>query len=79
GDSVDHLLKSSDIAMYHAKEQGWNNFQFYSATMNVLAAERLEMENELWKALERHELIVYCQPQVDIRSNRIVGAEALVR
>lgn len=79
GDSVDQLLKSSDIAMYHAKEQGRNNAQFYSATMNSLAEERLEMENELRKAVERHELVVYYQPQVDIRTNRIVGAEALVR
>ncbi|MDH5254150.1 MAG: GGDEF domain-containing phosphodiesterase, partial [Nitrospira sp.] len=79
GDSVDLLLKSSDIAMYHAKDQGRNNFQFYSGTMNALAAERLEMENDLRKALERHEFIVYYQPQVDIRTNRIMGAEALVR
>ncbi len=79
GDSVDFLLKSSDIAMYHAKDQGRNNFQFYSRTMNALAAERLEMESDLRKALERHEFIVYYQPQVDIRTNRIVGAEALVR
>ncbi len=79
GDTVDQLLKSSDIAMYHAKEQGRNNFQFYSATMNVLAAERLDMENDLRKVLERHELLAYYQPQVDIRTNRIVGAEALVR
>jgi diguanylate cyclase (GGDEF)-like protein/PAS domain S-box-containing protein len=79
GDSVDFLLKSSDIAMYHAKDQGRNNFQFYSKTMNALAAERLEMENDLRKALERHEFVVYYQPQVDIRANRIVGAEALVR
>lgn len=61
GDSVDFLLKSSDIAMYHAKDQGRNNFQFYSRTMNALAAERLEMENDLRKALERHEFIVYYQ------------------
>ncbi|MDH4080644.1 MAG: EAL domain-containing protein [Nitrospira sp.] len=79
GDTVDQLLKSSDIAMYQAKEQGRNNFQFYSATMNALAAERLDIENELRKALDRHELIVYYQPQVDIRTNQIVGAEALVR
>jgi predicted signal transduction protein with EAL and GGDEF domain len=79
GDSVDFLLKSSDIAMYHAKDQGRNNFQFNSRTMNALAAERLEMENDLRKALERHEFIVYYQPQVDIRTNQIVGAEALIR
>jgi diguanylate cyclase (GGDEF)-like protein len=79
GDSVDVLLKSSDTAMYHAKEQGRNNFQFYSSTMNALAGERLEMENDLRKALERHELVVYYQPQVNIQTNQIVGAEALVR
>lgn len=79
GDSIDLLLKSSDVAMYHAKEQGRNNAQFYSAAMNALATERLKMENDLRKALERHELIVYYQPQMDIRTNRIVGAEALVR
>lgn len=58
GDSVYQLLKSSDIAMYHAKEQGRNNAQFFSETMNALATERLEMENELRKALEHHELLV---------------------
>ena len=79
GDSVDQLLKSSDVAMYQAKERGRNNAQFYSATMNSMAAERLEMENDLRKALDHHDLTVYYQPQIDIRSNRIVGAEALVR
>ncbi|MFO0700946.1 MAG: EAL domain-containing protein [Nitrospira sp.] len=79
GDSVDQLLKSSDVAMYQAKERGRNNAQFYSATMNSMAAERLEMENELRKALDHGELVVYYQPQVDLQANRIVGAEALVR
>ena len=79
GDSVDQLLKSSDVAMYQAKERGRNNAQFYSATMNSMAAERLEMENELRQALDHGELVVYYQPQVDIQTNRILGAEALVR
>jgi diguanylate cyclase (GGDEF)-like protein/PAS domain S-box-containing protein len=79
GDSVDQLLKSSDVAMYQAKERGRNNAQFYSATMNSMAAERLELENELRKALAHHELVVYYQPQVDLETKRIVGAEALVR
>ena len=79
GDSLDQLLKNSDTAMYQAKEQGRNNAQFYSANMNSQAEERLTLENDLRKALERHELVVYYQPQVDIRTNQIIGAEALVR
>ncbi len=79
GESLDQLLKHSDIAMYHAKEEGRNNAQFYSVTMNAQAEERLALENELRKALERHELAVYYQPQVDLRTNQIVGAEALAR
>ncbi|MBX3324287.1 MAG: EAL domain-containing protein [Nitrospira sp.] len=79
GDSVDQLLKSSDVAMYQAKERGRNNAQFYSATMNSMAAERLEMENELRKALDHRELVVHYQPQVDMQTGKIVGAEALVR
>ncbi len=79
GDSLDQLLQSSDIAMYQAKKQGRNNAQFYSATMNSQAEERLTLENDLRKALERHELVTYYQPQVDMRTNQIIGAEALVR
>jgi diguanylate cyclase (GGDEF)-like protein len=79
GAAVDVLLKNADTAMYHAKEQGRNNFQFYSATMNVTAAERLTLENDLRKGLERRELVVYYQPQLNLRTNGIAGAEALVR
>jgi diguanylate cyclase (GGDEF)-like protein/PAS domain S-box-containing protein len=79
GDSVDVLLKNSDTAMYHAKEQGRNNFQYYSNVMNAAANERLVLEGEVRRATERQEFVVYYQPQVDLRSGRIMGAEALVR
>ena len=79
GDSVDLLLKSSDTAMYHAKEQGRNNFQYYSNAMNAAANERLMLEAEVRQAAEREEFVLYYQPQVDLRSGRIVGAEVLIR
>jgi diguanylate cyclase (GGDEF)-like protein/PAS domain S-box-containing protein len=79
GDSVDVLLKNSDTAMYHAKEQGRNNFQYYSNAMNAEANERLMLEGEVRHATEREEFVVYYQPQIDLRSGCIVGAEALVR
>lgn len=73
------LLKFADVAMYRAKEQGKNNFQFYSAEMNAVSLERLLIENSLRNALEREQLVVFYQPQVDSRSGKIVGAEALLR
>jgi diguanylate cyclase (GGDEF)-like protein/PAS domain S-box-containing protein len=79
GESVDVLLKNSDTAMYHAKEQGRNNFQYYSNAMNAAANERLVLEGEVRHATEREEFVVYYQPQVDLRSGRIIGAEALLR
>jgi diguanylate cyclase (GGDEF)-like protein/PAS domain S-box-containing protein len=79
GESVDVLLKNSDTAMYHAKEQGRNNFQYYSNAMNAEANERLALEGEVRHATEREEFVVYYQPQIDLRSGRIIGAEALVR
>lgn len=79
GDSVDLLLKSSDTAMYHAKEQGRNNFQYYSHAMNAAASERLMLEAEVRQATEREEFVLYYQPQIDLRSGRIVGAEVLIR
>jgi diguanylate cyclase (GGDEF)-like protein/PAS domain S-box-containing protein len=79
GESVDVLLKNSDTAMYHAKEQGRNNFQYYSNAMNAAANERLILEGEVRHATERHEFVVYYQPQIDLGSRRLIGAEALIR
>jgi EAL domain-containing protein (putative c-di-GMP-specific phosphodiesterase class I) len=73
------LLKNSDTAMYHAKEQGRNNYQFYSTSCNAAANERLILEWALRHAIDRKELVVHYQPQVDVRTREIVGAEALVR
>lgn len=79
GDSVDTLLKNADSAMYHAKEEGRNNVQFYSDSLNTAANERLILEGALRHAIEREEFEVYYQPQIDLRTGGIVGAEALVR
>ena len=73
------LMKNADTAMYHAKEKGRNNYQFFSPEMNVRAVERHTLETALRRAIERQEFVLYYQPQVDIRSNRVVGMEALLR
>jgi len=78
-DNVENLLKHADTAMYHAKNNGKNNYQYYSSTMNAMGLERLTLESELRKALKNDELVVYYQPQVDIHNGKITGAEALVR
>ena len=73
------LMKNADTAMYHAKEKGRNNYQFFSPEMNVRAVERHTLETALRAALERQEFHLYYQPQVDMRSGKIVGMEALLR
>jgi diguanylate cyclase (GGDEF)-like protein/PAS domain S-box-containing protein len=73
------LMKNADTAMYHAKEKGRNNYQFFSPEMNVRAVERHTLETALRQAIEREEFVLHYQPQVDIRSGRVVGMEALLR
>lgn len=77
--SVIELLKSSDMAMYHAKEQGRDNVQFFNQKMNQKAVELLELENDLRHALKRNELELYFQPQYRCSDSQVVGAEVLLR
>lgn len=79
GDDVESLLKNSDSAMYFAKHTGRNGYQFFTAEMNAHAAERLSLEHALRVALERNELRLHYQPQVDTMTGHIIGAEALIR
>ncbi|HTC22366.1 MAG TPA: PAS domain S-box protein, partial [bacterium] len=79
GENSEILLKNAETAMYRAKEQGRNNYQLYASVMNVSAFKQLLMENSLRRALEKEEFVVYYQPQVDIKTRQIIGAEALVR
>ena len=73
------LLKHADLAMYHAKQQGRSNYQFYSSRLGVAAVERLSLERELRTALARNELELYYQPQLQPAGGAVVGLEALLR
>ena len=79
GDSVEALMKTADTAMYHAKAQGRNNIQFFTADMNAAAAERMELERDLHHALAEQQLQVHYQLQVHANSGQACGVEALVR
>ncbi len=79
GDNIDELIKHADIAMYHAKAQGKNNFQFYAEDLNEAIADRIERENDLREAIEQQQLEVYFQPQINLPKRDIYGLEALVR
>ncbi len=79
GDSVESLIQSADIAMYHVKGRGKNGYQFFSDEMNHKFSTRLSLERELRSALATGQLRVYYQPQVDLTDGRIIGVEALVR
>ncbi len=79
GLSTEILVRNADTAMYHAKQQGKAAFQYYSAAMNAASVERLTLESGLRHALEDGGLELHYQPQVDVRTGRVIGAEALLR
>jgi diguanylate cyclase (GGDEF)-like protein len=79
GEDAPTLLKNAGAALHRAKEQGGNNYQFYTADLNAKALKRLTLENDLRRALERNEFEVHYQPLIDISTRAVVGMEALVR
>ena len=73
------LMKNADIAMYRAKEEGQNTYQFYSREMNVHSRERMALETSLRHGLERNEFLLHYQAKLDLKTRQITGVEALVR
>jgi len=78
-ENVIDLIRNADAAMYHSKQNGGNSCAFYVPEMNAAAVERLMLKSKLRRALERDELLILYQSKVDLRTGRVVGAEALLR
>jgi len=79
GLNAETLIKNADTAMYQAKENGRQTFQFFKPAMNIRAVERQSLEEGLRRALERQEFVVHYQPKMNLKTGRITGAEALLR
>jgi predicted signal transduction protein with EAL and GGDEF domain len=79
GDNVDNAMQNADTAMFHAKAIGRNNYQFFRADMNVQAVRRMSVETSLRRALKNDEFVLEYQPQIDLASGAMIGAEALIR
>ncbi|HCG53995.1 MAG TPA: histidine kinase [Betaproteobacteria bacterium] len=79
GDDVDSILRTADIAMYAVKDDGRNGLRSYTPTLDLAAHQRLDVSNALHRAIERNELCLRYQPQIDTISGRVIAAEALMR
>lgn len=79
GDDVHDLLRAADAAMYAAKEQGRGNYRYFTDELNTAAHERMTLVAQLQKAIRRQEFVLHYQPLIDLASNQLMGAEALVR
>jgi diguanylate cyclase (GGDEF)-like protein/PAS domain S-box-containing protein len=79
GRDTDELIRKADTAMYHAKGQGKNRYQFFTAEMNRRAQERMALQTDLRRALERNEFVVHYQPKIRIGTGEVTGVEALLR
>lgn len=75
----EELLKNADAAMYQAKIQGKNNFQFFTQDLDRQLTNKLMLENELRKALKKEQFVLYYQPQIDITTGKLIGIESLIR
>jgi diguanylate cyclase (GGDEF)-like protein/PAS domain S-box-containing protein len=79
GDNVETLMKSADTAMFHAKADGGNTYQFFSTDMNIQVTHRLAVRGRLYRALKEREFLLYYQPQINLASGAMTGTEALIR
>jgi len=79
GQTLENLIRNADAAMYHSKKGGRNRFEFFTPELNAPVAERLVLANQLRRAIENNQLVLHYQPQFDTTTNRLIGAEALVR